>query len=348
MGTANIIAVYNKNQQAALREFELLMEKTTAYMNKVAQSSNHYVGCDSKRLEQETFIAMKENCKNTAFHPEDIQLISGQRFPDIVAANYFGVEVKSSKEDKWTSTGSSIVESTRIKDVSHIYLLFGKLGGNPIAFRCKPYQDCLYDIAVTHSPRYLIDMEIPQQKTIFAKMGIEYDRFRLSDDPIATVRSYYLEKIKKENKAAMPWWIGSDTVTSPTLRLWDEKALGSNIYKAQMLMLFPTEICRSNYARAALWLCVRHSVINTHFRDLYTAGGQVRVKGRLYPAIIRRILEAAPLIRQLLYDEELQIDIQENNPSLFRAQDRYTHWVQQVSRQYPQIAQLKEWLLEVT
>lgn len=330
MEAGNIIAVYNKNKQVALQEFDLFMNKTNTYMNKLAQETNHYIGCDSKQLEKETILAMKEQCEGTPFLPDDIQLISGQRFPDIITAKHFGVEVKSTKENKWVSTGSSIVESTRIEDVNHIYMLFGKLGGHPIEFKCKPYQNCLYDIAVTHSPRYLIDMDTPQEKTIFSKMGIEYDSFRLSEDPINTVRTYYLEKIKKEKRTAMPWWIGSENVTSPTLRLWSGKSLEQeekNIYKAQLLILFPTEICNSNYDRATLWLCIRHSIINTHFRDLFTAGGQLQIEGYCCPAIIKRILKIAPIVKQILLEQNL--------------------WALQISKQYPQIKHLKNWLMEI-
>ena len=350
MEANNIIAVYNKNKQIALQEFDLFMNKTNTYMNKLAQDTNYYVGCDSKQLEKEVLSAMKEQCKGTSFLPDDIQLVSGQRFPDIIASKHFGVEVKSTKENKWVSTGSSIVESTRIEDVNHIYMLFGKLGGKPIEFKCKPYHNCLYDIAVTHSPRYLIDMEITQERTIFSKMGLEYDKFRLSEDPISTVRSYYLEKIKKEKRMAMPWWIGSETVTSPTLRLWSGRSLDQekqNIYKAQLLILFPTEICNSNYDRATLWLCIRHSIINTHFRDLFTAGGQVQIENCCCPAIIKRILRVAPIVKQILLEESLLFDIKDNNPDLFYAKDKYAYWVLQVSKQYPQIKQLKNWLMEI-
>ena len=350
MEANNIIAVYNKNKQIALQEFDLFMNKTNTYMKKLAQDTNYYVGCDSKQLEKEVLSAMKEQCKGTSFLPDDIQLVSGQRFPDIIASKHFGVEVKSTKENKWVSTGSSIVESTRIEDVNHIYMLFGKLGGKPIEFKCKPYHNCLYDIAVTHSPRYLIDMEITQERTIFSKMGIEYDKFRLSEDPISTVRSYYLEKIKKEKRMAMPWWIGSETVTSPTLRLWSGRSLDQekqNIYKAQLLILFPTEICNSNYDRATLWLCIRHSIINTHFRDLFTAGGQVQIENCCCPAIIKRILRVAPIVKQILLEESLLFDIKDNNPDLFYAKDKYAYWVLQVSKQYPQIKQLKNWLMEI-
>ena len=350
METGNIIAVYNKNKQVALQEFDSLMKKTNSYMNEIAKSTNHYIGCDSRLLERETVIAMKENCKDTLFIPEDIQLISGQRFPDIVAAKHFGVEVKSTKENKWISRGSSIVESTRMEDVNHIYMLFGKLGGEPIEFKCKPYQNCLYDIAVTHSPRYLIDMEIPLEKTIFSKIGVEYDKFRLSEDPINTVRTYYLKKIKEEKRTATPWWIGSDTITSPTLRLWSRGALSQEeqeYYKAQILILFPKEICNSEYDHATLWLCVRHSIINTHFRDLFTAGGQKVINGQYCPAIIKRILKVAPIVKRILSKSDLLIDMRNNNPDLFYAKDKYTFWVQQISKQYPQIKQLKNWLLEV-
>lgn len=350
MEIGNIIAVYNKNRNVALQEFDLLMNKTNSYMNEKAKNTNYYTNCDSKLLEKEVMTAMKEQCIGTPFIPEDIQLVSGQRFPDIVASKHFGVEVKSTKENKWVSTGSSIVESTRIENVNHIYMLFGKLGGNPIEFRCKPYQDCLYDIAVTHSPRYLIDMEIPQEKTIFSKMGIDYDKFRFSENPIDIARKYYLEKIKKEKRAAMPWWIGDETTTSPTLRLWSRKTFSKeeqNFYKAQLLILFPLDICNSNYDRATLWLCIRHSIINTHFRDLFTAGGQIQIKSYSCPAIIKRILEIAPIVKQILIGNDLLYDIKENNPNLFYAKNKYLYWIEQISMQYPQIKQLKNWLLEV-
>ena len=119
------------------------------------------------------------------------------------------------------------------------------------------------------------------------------------------------------------------------------------MYKAQLLILFPTEICNSNYDRATLWLCIRHSIINTHFRDLFTAGGQVQIEDHYCPAIIKRILRIAPIVKQILLGQTLLPDIKENNPDLFFAKDKYTYWVLQVSQQYPQIKQLKNWLMEI-
>ena len=181
-------------------------------------------------------------------------------------------------------------------------------------------------------------------------MGIEYDEFRLSDNPIDTVRNYYIEKIKERGQTAMPWWIGSDTTTSPTLRLWSKGTLRQEEeerYRAEMLALFPKEICSSNYDRAALWLCIRHSVINTHFRDLFTAGGKVTIGNYNCPAIINRILHLAPMVKELLNDCSLLPDIQDNNPELFHAKDKYAYWTGQIAEQYSEIRELRSWLLSV-
>ena len=83
METGNIIAVYNDDKRIALNEFDALMRKTNDYMNKIATLSDRFRGCDAKQLEKETLAAIREQCTNTSFNPSDIELVSGQRFPDI-------------------------------------------------------------------------------------------------------------------------------------------------------------------------------------------------------------------------------------------------------------------------
>lgn len=99
------------------------------------------------------------------------------------------------------------MESTRDKNVENIYMLFGKLGGKTAEFKCRPYEDCLSDIAVTHSPRYLINMELTKEQTIFSKMGVAYDQLRNASDSIEIVRKYYREKaIKAKRKLCLGGW----------------------------------------------------------------------------------------------------------------------------------------------
>ena len=293
-------------------------------------------------LEMCALEKIKLACANSPFDAKDVELVSGQRFPDIVANSYYGIEVKSTKADHWTSTGSSIVESTRIENVDDIYMLFGKLGGKVPMFKCRPYQDVLYDIAVTHSPRYLIDMELNSQQTIFSKMGTTYDDFRKSPKAIQKVRTYYREQAKLRGKQEMPWWITSENVdvAKPfNIRLWnsldiDEKRL----LQAKCMILFPEALSskksRNKYNNTTLWLCSYCQVVNPNVRDMYSAGGQItHVNGkrlqRPVPQVFNIIVEYAEFIRKLLAEptaDFLQM-IEEYNPILMKGEDLYKEWI---------------------
>jgi hypothetical protein len=211
----NIISIRNKNKLIADNAFSDFMVLTENYLNELSKNNPlNFANLTGAELEQVSVSAMKEIAPQTPFRSEEIQLVSAQTFPDIIAEKYYGVEVKSTKQNHWTSTGSSIVESTRNQYVDNIYMLFGKLGGTPPEFKCKPYQDCLYDIAVTHSPRYLINMELEKNETIFSKMGTTYDDLRTSPDSIEQVRNYYRNKALRENKKEMPWWLSGSAAES--------------------------------------------------------------------------------------------------------------------------------------
>ena len=163
--------IISVNPTPTMAEFALLMKRTDQLLtNDAAKRPKYYVTRNGSPLEDDVKAALDECAIGTPFE-NTIEKISGQKFPDIVAAKLYGVEVKSTKENHWTSTGSSILESSRVADVERIFMTFGKLGGNPIAFRSRPYEECLSGIAVTHMPRYLIDMRLNQGETIFDKMG---------------------------------------------------------------------------------------------------------------------------------------------------------------------------------
>ena len=157
--------IVSENSTPEITEFQKLMQKTDTFLNNEAKGREKYFQKRTAQLlEEDVCNALKDCSKGTKFE-NTIQLVSGAQFPDIIAANYYGVEVKSTKDNKWTSVGSSILESTRIKDVERIYMCFGKLG-TPIQFKSRPYEECLSGIAVTHYPRYLIDMTLEKGNTI--------------------------------------------------------------------------------------------------------------------------------------------------------------------------------------
>lgn len=244
-------------------------------------------------------------------------------------------------------------------------MLFGKLGGTPPEFKCRPYCDVLCDIAVTHSPRYLINMELHEGETIFEKMNTTYDEFRNTEDNIAKVREYYKQKAINEKKQEMPWWITKGNAENSigfNLRLW--KTVEANERKrltAYCLILFP-ETWKANanaqtkYNQASLWLCSFAQIVHPNIRDIFTGSGQVTtVNGeRLpdnshYPHIVKTIVDAIPTIKRLLQDpssETIEL-IEEYNPTLLNGEDIYQTWVTHCcSNAKTDGAPLKEWIEE--
>ena len=339
----SIIAIHKEDVRELDGQFAQLMSKTEQILNKEASLHvEKYRRLSASRLEEVSHLTIQTACEGTPFNPDRVLLVSGHKFPDIVADGYYGVEVKSTKQDHWTSTGSSIVESTRIESVESIYMLFGKLGGSPAEFRCRPYQDVLYDIAVTHSPRYLIDMTLKQGETIFDKIEIPYDTLRTSPDAIERVKQYYKDQAKQQG-GRMPWWI-DETETEPismNIRLWSTLPLQDrNELKAQMLILFP-EVVKSDYRNAAMWLASAKGIVNPSFRDVFTAGGKVYVvDGKTIeiglPKIWKTVSCLYETVRYYLGKNSPIIPyIREYNPGLIGSRDMNRKWLEQIESLLP-------------
>lgn len=339
----NIIAIRKRDISLAHEAFVELMSNTEKILNKEARENpKKYKSLTSSSLEPCAVEKIKMACANSPFDANEVKLISGQRFPDIVADKYYGIEVKSTKEDHWTSTGSSIVETTRVEYVDDIYMLFGKLGGDVPEFKCRPYQDVLYDIAVTHSPRYLINMELDTTDTIFSKMGTTYDDFRTSPDSISLVRKYYRERAEKKNRQEMPWWITSDNVEcahSFNIKLWNSLELcEKRELQTKCMILFPEALnparSQTKYNNITLWLCSYNQIVNPNIRDLYSAGGKItHVNGKRLKQPVAQvfniIVEYSDEIKALLRhpSSELLMMIKDFNPILLNGKDMYESWL---------------------
>ncbi|MDE6859094.1 MAG: hypothetical protein K2J65_01620 [Duncaniella sp.] len=337
----NIIAIRNVDSRLANEAFADLMGKTESALNDRSRiDRNLFKNISASELEKISCSVIKEMCAYTPFRAEEVRLISGAKFPDIMAEKYYGVEVKSTIKNHWTSTGSSIVESTRDEFVENIYMLFGKLGGEYAQFRCRPYQDVLCEIAVTHCPRYLINMELKEGNSIFDKMGTSYDKFRTSKDSISQVRQYYKSKALEQGKLEMPWWLGDgggeDVPSAVTVRFWRDLTVAEKLrFQAQIFILFP-EVLISKYDNASLWLCTTKGILNPHIRDTFTAGGRIRKAGGNVldagcPQIYKQITNCASEIKRYLSDNEFRsTQIKEFNPTLLLDGNPYQSWINQV------------------
>jgi hypothetical protein len=264
-------------------DFVRFMEATTNKLKEGAKIGYiDYSKIQGEKLEWIVLEQMKKLASEFNFKAENIRHADKQHFPDIISENYFGVEVKATKEKSWQSTGSSITEGLREECVKKIFLMFGRLSEPDIDFRCKPYEDCLCDVSVTHNPRYLINMDMsPNDKTIFQKLGIKYDKFRCDNNRIEIIRNYYREKCRQNGKE-MPWWIGEEPYSNKirnvgSIRLYSAVSKEEKDYlKLCGFILFP-EVLNSQYDKLALWLCSRHSIVNPSIRDMYSAGGQMNI-----------------------------------------------------------------------
>lgn len=314
----NIIAIKHQSEERANLAFRDFMRTTECVLNqKVGLNPDRFKGIPSKEIpkciEEYSLRTMKEIAPSTPFRPDEIVLVSGHTFPDIIAERYYGIEVKSTTQNHWTTTGSSILESTRNAHVENIYMLFAKLGGFP-EFRCKPYQDCLSDIAVTHFPRYLINMELPPSETIFSKMGITYDELRNSPDQIEKVRNYYRHLAK--NKEEMPWWL--EGVSKMNIAFFNNLPRDKKReLQIKAYALFASDILspsnfKDKYKNVSLWLCSYYSLLCNNMRDAFSAGGRcTSLKGITLkysiPKTVGNMLALLPEIREELRNPGMEL-----------------------------------------
>ena len=222
-----------------------------------------------------------------------IELIGGQKFPDIVAKKYYGIEVKTTTQNHWKTTGNSVLESTRVNNVERIFMLFAKLA-SPIEFRCRPYEECLSEVVVTHSPRYLIDMNLEKGSTIFDKIKTPYDTLRKKENPLRHIVEYYKSKLKPGDDI---WWIDQENSSTSNLviKVWNNlSSVEKQVVKNRAMVYFP-ELFSNNsdkFGRLAIWLVTREGVVCRNIRDLFTAGGKGErdIGKRTYKSIPRIFL----------------------------------------------------------
>ncbi|NTD96370.1 hypothetical protein G6M26_27075 [Agrobacterium tumefaciens] len=255
-----------------------------------------------------------------------IECNSGISFPDIIANEYYGVEVKTTIKNHWITTGNSVLETTRKKEVERIFLLFGKLG-DPVEFRYRAYEDCLSEVVVTHSPRYKIDMNLGKGLTIFDKIKMPYDELRKLSNPIRPLTDYYKGLLKPGEEL---WWMDKDgsgevPSTNMIIRLWSTLSPSEKRgYEAKAFAFFPIILSKDSrkYNKLAIWLSTSQGVVCTSLRDSFSAGGRVTLtlEGVVFfdlPQVFKTIFDLKERIVQI---------IKESNP-----EELSLHWETKVS-----------------
>ena len=317
------------NPEPNREAFELILNQTVQLLTSTHShiKNNETLKGLAKEMEQTVFEALSFCAKNTPFE-NTIELISGQRFPDIIAKKYYGVEVKTSQSQHWKSQGSSIAEGTRVKGIERIFMMFGKLV-DPVGFMCKPYEDCLSGVVVMSSPRYSIDMNLKQGETFFDKLEMSYDTLRKQPRPIKTVLDYYRKQLKPGDSF---WYL--EQSSNLIIKMWNNLNIEERTeYMVKGFCLFPELVSNrpDKFNRFAMWLSTRQGIICPNVRDVFTAGGQgvIDFNDHLYtnvPQIIMRIYKNLDNIKTTLegFDAE---ELNEYWGCAIQETNLFSHWI---------------------
>lgn len=267
--------IISTNSVPSEETFLDLLENSVNQLKNCARDPNFLQGITAIKFENRVYESMVSASSGTEFEGS-IRLVSGHRFPDIVAHNYYGVEVKTTVQDHWSTLGNSVLESTRVEGIERIYLMFGKIS-EPFHCRFRKYQECVAEVVVTHSPRYRIDMNLPPGESIFDKMEMTYDDIRRLQNPIAAFMNYYRQQFGEDTDT---WWLsnGAEATTPVTITFWSDLPCDKRNEIIGYCFLFNPEIFGSStkkYQKMAAWLVKKHSLISTNIRDAFSAGGKM-------------------------------------------------------------------------
>lgn len=244
-----------------------------------------------------------------------------QAFPDIAMGEY-GVEVKFTLSDTWRSIANSVLETQRINEVKHIYIVFGKMGGLP-EVRWGEYEQSVIHVRTSHVPRF--EVELPSDKAtvkepLFKQMGICYDDFRKLEmqEKMKYIRAY-ARKIHPDGRL---WWVeereDSDEHTTPIqARLYTNLSIEEKTkLRAEAALLCPSIVksgrSRNKYDDMVLYLLTYHGVLCHQARDLFSAGSVANPKnddeGGIYIERALKLIESEMKAAALRMDDALFVE----------------------------------------
>jgi len=270
-------------------------------LNQSVQAMNRQAGAgmpgysNADEFEETVLAQLKIACEEDA---SAAPAVHDSDFPDIVV-NGFGVEVKFTSRSTWHGTGNSIFEGMRDEAARHVYLVYFR-ADLPEA-RWSRYQDCIKGVRISHSPRYMIDMD--GQGTFFRDLGMTLEAFKDlgMKDKMAFVKQDVQKRVKEGERL---WWFGDeqDHTIPVNLRLYRNLSTSEKTQMRAEAALMCPEIfqgsrARSKYDGIAAYLLTQHGVLASNVRDMFSAGS-VAGKERGGDYILRSVTSNISAIRE--------------------------------------------------
>jgi len=293
--------------QLDIDQFERILCKVCDLLTEKVQKFG--VVTTSKNFEDEVRVVVKESLVEFGIEVDFAPHPFG--FPDVVLGE-FGIEVKFTQNDTWRSVANSVFERFKNRDVKYIYVIFGKMGGDP-SVRWAKYEDCVMHVRTSHVPRF--ELDIDAETSLFQRFGITYADFTMLSEEhrMDYIRDYARSRLKKGERL---WWLQNLNEGSHALQL--QVQLFSNLTKEEKLtaraeasLLCPRIVGssrdRTKYVDPILYLLTYKGILAS--RDAFSAGsvagpdrGGIYVQRALI-SIEKQMREAALRLEDALFVE---------------------------------------------
>ena len=188
--------------------------------------------------------------------------------------NGFGVEVKFTSRSTWHGTGNSIFERMRDEAASRVYLIYFR--SDISEARWSRYEDCIKGVRISHSPRYMIDMD--GGGNFFRNLNLTLETFKDLDmkAKMILVKDDVQKRLQEGEKL---WWFGDEqdhTIPVNVMLYRNLTASRQSALRAEAALMCP-EIFqgsrkRCKYDGIAVYLLTQHGVLASNVRDLFSAG----------------------------------------------------------------------------
>lgn len=252
-------------------EFEHLLDAIAAQLRTEAQVKPFK---ESKQFENRVREVVRDKLENASLKIDFAP--AAQAFPDI-AIGEFGIEVKFTEKDTWRSVANSVLETNRVEAVKKVYLIFGKMGGEPDV-KWGEYEKCVMHVRTSHVPRF--EVEIGASQSLFEQLGISYDEFRVSEmhEKMQYIRKYARGRLKEGERM---WWLedasGEEHSVPIQARLYTTLPESEKTrLRAEAILLCPQIVkssgAKHKYDDVALYLLTYYGVLCHQTRDLFSAG----------------------------------------------------------------------------
>ena len=291
-------------------EFEQILDVATQRLTADATQSNqhHKPTVFEDFVRQTVQDVLRERGHGAAMDPRV------QGFPDI-AVGEFGIEVKCTQSDSWRCIANSVSEGNACREVSRVYVIYGKMGGVP-EVRWADYGRSIMHVRTSHVPRF--EIEIGTDRPLFEQLGTTYEDFRgLSmHEKMPYIRDYARGRLGAGERL---WWLEDkedDDQHSLSLSVkiyMDLPQIEKRKLRAEAALMSPGIVAgsrsRRKYNDAVLYMMTYRGVLCPQARDLFSAGsvaGPQRGGNYLCRALVdiqNEMRDAAQYLEDALFQE---------------------------------------------